>query len=65
MGGYFELRIDDDGRRYWWGGEDGWKDPTEIGEDGTLTLRADAFTVGTILRFTEPSDARSDDGDRE
>lgn len=53
--GRFELRRDEDtGRLYWWGGEDGWKDPTEIGEDGVLTLDAQHFAVGTVLKMTEP-----------
>lgn len=55
--GRFELRIDEEtGRRYWWGGEDGWKDATEIGEDGVLTLDAMHFAVGTVLSLTEPDD---------
>ena len=53
--GHFELRKDEDtGRLYWWGSEDGWKDATEIGEQGVLTLNAEAFTVGTSLTFIEP-----------
>ena len=53
--GRFELRIDEDtGRKYCWGSEEGWKDATEIGEDGVLTLSADAFAVGTVLQFSEP-----------
>lgn len=55
--GRFELRQDEDtGRLYWWGAEGGWKDPTEIGENGVLTLDAGAFVVGTVLTFTEPID---------
>lgn len=53
--GRFELRQDEEtGRLYWWGSEDGWKDETEVGEDGVLTLSAEHFKVGTILRFSEP-----------
>ena len=51
--GRFELRIEN-GRRFWWGAEDGWKDATEIGENGVLTLDAAAFAVGTILILSEP-----------
>lgn len=55
--GRFELRQDEDtGRIYWWGAEDGWKDATEVGKDGTLTLSVEHFKVGTILRFSEPTD---------
>ena len=56
--GRFELRQDEDtGRLYWWGGEDGWKDPTEIGEDGVLILDGQHFAIGTVLLFREPSAA--------
>ena len=52
----FELRQDEDtGRRYWWGSEDGWKDATEIGEDGVLMLDAQHFAIGSVLTLTEPS----------
>ena len=41
--GRFEVRLSEcTGRRYWWGWESGWKDATEIGENGVLTLDADA-----------------------
>src|SRR5690348_14358731 len=60
MSGRFELRVDEDtGRRYWWGGEDGWKDPTEVGEDGTLIVHVDSFQPGTVLVFTEPDQEQS------
>lgn len=63
MSGRFELKVDEDtGRRYWWGAEDGWKDATEIGKDGLLTLHVDAFQPGTVLVFTEP-ETRDDEGD--
>lgn len=53
--GRFELRQDEDtGRRYWFGSEDGWKDATEVGEDGTLTMSAEHFNVGAVLCFSEP-----------
>ena len=53
LSGQFELKQDEDtGRRYWWGAEDGWKDATEIGdEDGTLIMRPEHFSIGTILKF--------------
>lgn len=58
MSGRFELRQDEDtGRKFWFGGEEEWKDPTEVGEDGTLIVNADAFQVGTIFVFIEPDDA--------
>ena len=53
--GRFELRIED-GRRFWWGSENGWKDATEIGENGVLTLDAAAFAIGTVLTLTEPTE---------
>jgi len=49
-----ELREDDDGRRYWYGAEDGWKEPTELGEDGVLMLSVEHFAVGTKLYMEEP-----------
>lgn len=53
--GRFEVRLSEyTGRRYWWGWESGWKDATEIGENGVLTLDAAAFAVGTILILSEP-----------
>lgn len=53
--GRFELRQDEDtGRRYWFGSEDGWKDATEVGEDGTLTMSAEHFSIGAVLCFSEP-----------
>lgn len=53
--GRFELRKDEEtGRLYWWGHEDGWKDATEIGEDGVLTLDAQHFAVGAVLSINEP-----------
>ena len=52
--GRFELRQDDFGRRYWWGAEDGWKDPTEIGENGVLMLDAAHFAIGTVITLVEP-----------
>lgn len=53
----FELRQDEEtGRLYWWGGEDGWKDATEVGENGALTLDAQHFTVGSVLTLVEPFD---------
>jgi hypothetical protein len=53
--GRFKVRVDEDtGRRYWWGGEDGWKDPAEIGENGVLTIDAQHFAVGTVLHLSEP-----------
>ena len=56
--GRFELMRDEDtGRLYWYGGEDGWKDNTEIGVDGVLTICPEHFTVGTVLEFTEPVEA--------
>lgn len=56
MSGSFELRRDEEtGRRYWWGSEDGWKDPTEIGEDGVLTISAEHFAIGTRLQLIEPN----------
>lgn len=56
--GRFELCVDEDtGRRYWFGSEDGWKDATEVGEDGTLTMSAEHFNVGAVLRFSEPNEA--------
>lgn len=51
--GRFELR-EEDGRRFWFGGEEGWKDATEVGEDGVLIMSADHFPVGTVLEFTGP-----------
>jgi hypothetical protein len=58
--GRFELRKDEEtGRMYWWGAEDGWKDATEIGEDGVLTLSAEHFAVGTIIELSEPEDGRA------
>lgn len=53
--GRFELCIED-GRRFWWGAEDGWKDATEIGKNGVLTLDASRFAIGTVLTLTEPQD---------
>jgi hypothetical protein len=51
----FELRQDEDtDRLYWWGAENGWKDATEIGENGVLTLDASAFAIGTVLTLIEP-----------
>ena len=53
--GRFELRQDEDtGRLYWWGSEDGWKDATEIGENGVLTIDAAHFPIGTVLLLKEP-----------
>lgn len=51
--GRFESRTED-GRRFWWGYEDGWKDETEIGKDGVLTIDAAEFAIGTILTLSEP-----------
>jgi hypothetical protein len=54
--GRFEIRVDEEtGRRYWWGAEDGWKDATEIGVNGVLTLDAAAFEPGTVLELHEDS----------
>lgn len=53
--GRFEVRLSEyTGRRYWWGWEGGWKDATEIGENGVLTLDAAAFELGTVITLTEP-----------
>jgi len=53
--GSFELCQDEEtGRLYWWGAEDGWKDPTEIGEEGVLTMKAEHFKLGTTLTMREP-----------
>lgn len=55
--GRFEVREDEDaGRRYWWGAEDGWKDPTEVGEDGVITVDARHFAIGAVLYMSEPID---------
>lgn len=51
--GRFELRIED-GRRFWWGYEDGWKDETEIGKNGVLTIDAAEFAIGTVFTLSEP-----------
>lgn len=57
MGGYFELKQDEDtGRKYWYGAEDGWKDGTEVGEDGVLIMNSEHFPVGTKLIFNDPTD---------
>ncbi len=51
----FELRQDEDtGRLYWWGHEDGWKDATEVGENGVITISCEHFKVGTVLHMIEP-----------
>jgi hypothetical protein len=50
----FELR-EEDGRLYWWGAENGWKDATEIGEKGVITIDAKGFEVGTVILVSEPS----------
>lgn len=53
--GYFEVMQDEEtGRKYWYGAEDGWKDPEEIGENGVITMDAKAFEVGTVLTVREP-----------
>jgi len=53
--GRFEVRLSEHtGRHYWWGWESGWKDATEIGENGALTLDAAAFAIGTVITLTEP-----------
>ena len=54
-GARFELQQDEEtGRLYWWGSEDGWKDATEVGENGVLTLDGQHFAVGSRLILTEP-----------
>ena len=54
----FQLMQDEDtGRRYWYGSEDGWKDGTEIGWDGIVTLDAEGFVVGTVIFVHEPSES--------
>jgi hypothetical protein len=58
-----ELRVDEDtGRRYWWGFEEGWKDATEVGQNGVLMLDVQHFDVGTVLTVErEVNRSRSDD----
>lgn len=53
--GYFEVKQDEEtGRKYWFGGESGWKNPEEIGEDGVITMDAESFEVGTTISMREP-----------
>lgn len=55
--GRYEIRQDEEtGRRYWFGSEDGWKDETEIGANGVITLSVESFPVGTTLMLIEPDD---------
>lgn len=55
---YFEVRVDEEtGRKYWFGGESGWKDPEEVGENGVITMDTRAFEVGTFITMTEPLEA--------
>lgn len=54
--GHFEVK-EEDGRHFWFGAEDGWKDSDEIGEDGVLTIDAKHFAVGTVLAMSEPVSA--------
>lgn len=51
----FELKEDENGRRFWWGAQEDWKDPTEVGENGQLIqIHVDAFEIGTIIEMREP-----------
>lgn len=49
---YFELIEDEDGRVFWHGAEDGWKDACDMGD--MLILDAKQFKVGTVIRMEEP-----------
>lgn len=51
--GSFEVKKDEvTGEKYWWGAEEGWKDPENM--DSELTMNAKDFGVGAVITLEEP-----------